>query len=99
MTQIITPQQNAIIQYYPTDGMTTTYTYNFLILQASDIAVYMTLSGNQANPVADLVPSANYTVTGLGVTTGGTVIFNTAPPITSTVTHYQKYAISYYYTI
>lgn len=86
MTMVITPQQNAIIQYYPTDGIATTFVYNFLILLATDVAVYVTPSGQAANPVTDLVPSSDYTVTGLGVISGGTIIFNTAPAITSTVT-------------
>jgi len=97
MTQVITPQQGTINQYVA-DGVTTTYTYSFLILQAnsanSDIAVYVTPPNQAANPVADLVPYTSYTVTGVGVTAGGTVIFNTAPAIGSIITLSRNMQVS-----
>lgn len=87
---LITPQQETIRQYLA-DGVTTTYTYNYLVLQVndpagSDLNVYVTPSGQAANPIADLIPTTDYMVTGVGNPLGGTVIFNTAPPISSVVT-------------
>lgn len=85
MSQVVTPQQNTIRQYQA-DGLTTTFNYNFLVLESADMAVYVTAPGQPANPPADIVSPNDYTVTGIGVPTGGQVIFNVAPVNSSIVT-------------
>jgi hypothetical protein len=52
------------------NGVTTTFGYTFLLLDADDLKVYV----NGA-----LVASADYTVSGVGVDAGGSVVFDTAP--------------------
>ena len=87
------PQQIPYNQYVA-DGITTTYNYNFLILEAisftqSDISVYVTLPGALPAPLTDIqVLNTAYTVTGVGVTTGGTIIFQPGyvPPASSIIT-------------
>lgn len=78
----MTPEQQTIIQYQA-DGLTTSYVYPFLILQANsqnaDIVVYNTPSGQPANPIADIVDYTTYSVTGVGNVNGGTVVFNIPP--------------------
>lgn len=75
------PQQNTINQYVA-DGVTTVYTYSFLILEAdasaNDVAVYVTPSGQTANPAADIqVLNEDYTVQNVGNVSGGTITFLT----------------------
>lgn len=53
------------------NGVLTTFTYNFEILQAADLAVYV--GGVQK------VLNTDYSVTGAGSDTGGTVVFTTPP--------------------
>lgn len=50
------------------NGVTTTFAYGFTLLNAADLVV--TIDG---------VATSSYTVTGLGVAAGGTVVFGTAP--------------------
>lgn len=62
---------------YIGNGGTTTFTYSFKILYSSDIEVR--LNGTvQTNDV-------QYDLTGVGVATGGTVVFRTAPPSAAVV--------------
>ncbi len=73
------PQQKTINQYVA-NGITTVYTYSFLILEAdasaNDIAVYVTPSGQSANPSADIqVLNEDYTVQNVGNVSGGTITF------------------------
>lgn len=80
------PQQ-ATIKQYLTDGLETEYTYPFMILTDRDIAVYLTLAGEDPNPTIDKkVLTTDYTVTNAGEENGGTIIFNDAPPALSVVT-------------
>ena len=55
---------------YVADGVTTSFTYNFKIFSASDLAVYVGTV---------LQPSSVYSVTGVGADAGGSVVFTTAP--------------------
>ncbi len=87
------PQQSTIRQYLA-DGLTTTYVYNYLIPTTDDITVYVTPSGQAANPTADYIAPSEYSVTGVGTVDGGTVIFNTAPEIGSIVTLARNMQIS-----
>lgn len=87
------PQQDTFNQY-TADGISATYNYTYLILIAGDIEAFWTPPGQQANPVADLQNASTYTVTGLGVTGGGTVIFNSIPPIGTVVTLNRNMSIS-----
>lgn len=53
----------------------TIFTYNFLILDEEDIAVWLTPAGQTPDPTADrLTLNLDYTVTDVGNETGGTVI-------------------------
>lgn len=80
------PQQVTINQYIA-DGITSAYTYNFLILQSTDIAVYLTPPNEPPNPTADKkVLSTDYTVTGEGNVNGGLITFLVAPELGSVVT-------------
>jgi microcystin-dependent protein len=81
------PQENTYNQYSPLDGSTTTFVYSFTVPTISDIAVYVTPPNVAPNPVNDLkVYGVDYTLTGVGNIGGGTVVFNTAPAISSTLT-------------
>lgn len=79
------PQQ-ATIQQYVADGVTTNFNYNFQILASEDMQVFVTPAGQNANPAADLVPPDQYTVTDVGVVTGGEVQFLVAPAVDDIVT-------------
>lgn len=73
------PQQNTINQYLA-DGIEVNYTYSYLILLDTDIQVYVTPPGQDANPVADIKQlGVDYTVSGMGIVTGGIVTFLVAP--------------------
>lgn len=94
------PQQIARNQY-TADGVTTTYAYTFEILSANsianDIAVYVTPSGQQPNPVTDIQTlSTAYVVTGVGNVNGGTIVFQGGhiPPLSSIVTIVRNMSIS-----
>jgi hypothetical protein len=65
-------------QGYPTDGVTTDFSFFFQLLSAQDLVVWFTPAGQPYDPVGDIV--SNYTVvlsTGL---LGGSVNFDVAPP-------------------
>lgn len=80
------PQQDTINQYQA-DGVTLIYIYKYLILLNTDITVYVTLSGQPPIPANDIkVLNVDYTVTGEGIPTGGTIVFVVAPPLGATVT-------------
>ncbi len=73
------PQQNTINQYLA-DGSEVNFTYSYLILLNTDIQVYVTPAGQAADPIADIQElGVDYMVSGLGVTTGGTVTFFIPP--------------------
>lgn len=55
--------------YYTADGVETIFVYSFPIFNEDDITVY----------AADVEQVSGYTVTGVGETTGGTVVFTTPP--------------------
>jgi len=80
------PEQERINQY-TANGSTTTFNYDYLILQNSDIDVYVTAPGATPDPNVDKkVLNVDYTVTGAVVTDGGTVVFTSAPANGATVT-------------
>lgn len=90
------PQQSTINQYVA-DGVTTIYNYTYLILIPQDIAVYVTLSGQQANPTNDIqILNTAYTVQNVGNLTGGTITFlgGFIPPIGATVTLTRNMQVS-----
>ena len=69
------PQQDTTNQYVA-DGKTSIFSYTYLILIDSDIAVYVTHPGDEANPDKDLqVLNQDYTVQNVGTMTGGTITF------------------------
>jgi len=55
---------------YTGNGVTTLFAYEFQVLEASDLMVKV---------AGDVVASSEYTLTGVGGQTGGTVEFNSAP--------------------
>lgn len=61
---------------YTGDGVVTQFPYTFLVLEATHL--YTMIDGIVQN-------TSEYTVTDIGEPTGGAVIFNTAPPLDSTV--------------
>jgi len=68
---------------YSGDGSTTTFTYTFKIFQDSDIQVIIR-SANGTETIKTI--TTHYTVTGAGVSTGGTVVFTSGNIPTSTQT-------------
>ena len=68
---------------YSGDGSTTTFTYTFKIFQDSDIQVIIR-SANGTETIKTL--TTHYTVTGAGVSSGGTVVFTSGNIPTSTQT-------------
>lgn len=82
------PQQNTIDQYI-SDGVETIYNYTYYIPDEESIAVYVTLSGQQHDEVADLqVYGVDYSVQDAGVVEGGTITFlgGHIPPDDATIT-------------
>lgn len=69
------PQEDTENQYI-SDGKTATYNYTFIALIPEDIAVYVTLPGDVANPNKDRrVLNQDYTVTISTTVKGGTITF------------------------
>lgn len=62
------PAQTPISGPFIANGITTQFAYNFLLLDASDLIVFVGGS-----------PASDFTVTGVGNSQGGNVIFNTPP--------------------
>lgn len=79
------PQQTTINQYQA-DGTNATFSYNFLIQLNADMNVYVTLPNHNANPDIDFVPQSQYTISGVGNTTGGSITFAVAPVSGAVVT-------------
>lgn len=63
---------------YVGDGSATEFAYTFPILDATHIEVYRQLPGQTAQE-ATLVPVGEYSVNGVGVESGGKVVFKTVP--------------------
>ncbi len=75
MQKTTLPQQNTLNQTIA-DGKTSVFTYTYLILIPEDIAVYVTKSGDEANPDKDsCILNQDYTVQAVGTMTGGTITF------------------------
>jgi hypothetical protein len=88
------PQQNTINQYLA-DGMETEYIYSYLILLDTDIQVYVTPPGQEANPANDIQElGTDYTVSGMGIVTGGLVTFVVAPVSGAIVTLSRNILVS-----
>ena len=71
MTITTNPARN---EYTATAGQTV-FSYTFKIYEDSDLNVYQTPAGQTANDSTDLI--TGYTVTGAGVSTGGTITLST----------------------
>lgn len=68
---------NARNQYVAVASQTI-FTYSFEILDQDNLKVYLTPEGQTPNDVTDLLTiTQDYTVTGVGVTTGGTIVLTT----------------------
>lgn len=87
------PQQETINQYLG-DGATVTFNYNFLVLENADMTVYVTAPGNSANPNVDFIPQSQYSITGVGNVTGGTITFLVAPAMNAIVTILRNMQLS-----
>ena len=72
------------IQPYPCNGVSTEFPTGFPFQENSDISC--TLTNNSTGAVTDLVQGVDYTVTGAGVGSGGTVTTAIAQPIGNTLT-------------
>ena len=69
---------------YQGNGITTAFTYSFLIFDATHVKVYVYDTATEATTLKTL--TSDYTVSGVLSTTGGTVTFTTPPLATQTVT-------------
>ena len=65
---------------YNADGVDDTFIYDFYILANTEIAVYLRNDADNTSVLQTL--GSDYSVTGTGVTSGGTVIFGTPPAST-----------------
>ena len=76
--------QNSVYRNtYLTDGVNKDFYFSFPILEASQVLVQTSLL-TDTNTVTTVDPS-QYTVTGVGLTTGGHISFTTAPPTGSRI--------------
>jgi hypothetical protein len=78
----------ASVTQFLSNGVVLTFATNFKITKGGLLNVFITVSGNQANEITDLVASSNYT---LNYATSDdftlvSVVFNVAPVINSVVT-------------
>lgn len=65
----------------------TVFNYSFPIKEDSDLTVYQTLSGATPSDADDILTlTTDYTVTGAGVATGGTVVLNTGAAVGDVIT-------------
>jgi hypothetical protein len=86
MADIIINDITPRVQYVASSGQTT-FIYNFPIYAASDLKVYKTLAGQEADDTTDILAlTTNYTVTGVGTATGGTVILNVGAVVNDIIT-------------
>jgi hypothetical protein len=68
-------------QYTATAGQVT-FTYNFLIKAQTDLKVYQRVAGSTPDDTADiLIITVDYTVTGVGTETGGTIVLVTGATV------------------
>ncbi len=70
---------------YSGNGSTTAFAYGFKIFASSDIKVYIRSSAGVETLKAEGTGSANYGISGVGASSGGTVTFVTAPASGETV--------------
>jgi len=70
---------------YSGNGSTTVFAYGFKIFASSDIKVYIRSSAGVETLKSEGSGSANYGISGVGETSGGTVTFVTAPASGETV--------------
>jgi hypothetical protein len=82
------PEQTVLHKRYTGDGVTTTYAYDWLLLDGTDLTVLL-----------DGVPTSAYTLTGLGVVTGGTIIFVAAPDDLATIVVYRAMSVAQLLTL
>ena len=76
--------QNSVYRnLYLTDGVNKEFYFSFPILESSQVLVQTSLL-TDTNTVTTIDPS-QYTVTGVGLTTGGHISFTTAPPTGSRI--------------
>ena len=80
MTISIAPARNE----YTANAAQTIFNYTFKIFQNTDLNVYVTPSGQDANDSTDLTTA--YTVTGLGDEDGGTIILSAGANVNDLVT-------------
>ncbi len=70
----VTIEDNGARIQYLADAGQTDFIYPFLIIENSDLKVYLTPVGQPRNPVADLLMlNVDYTVVGAGLEDGGTI--------------------------
>lgn len=76
--------QNSVYRNtYLTDGVNKDFYFSFPILESSQVLVQTSLL--TSTDVTTTVDPSQYTVTGVGLTTGGHISFNTAPPTGSRI--------------
>ena len=83
----MTVQNNLTLNQYTATSGQTVFTYTFEIEDQDNILVYQTPANTAPNDANDLlVLTTDYTVTGVGVETGGTIILVNPSPINDIIT-------------
>lgn len=82
------PAQTSLHKRYTGDGVTTAFAYDFLVPSSNELVV-----------LVDGVPTTDYTLTGAGVVTGGSVVFFVAPALASTVVLYRTLSVEQQLTL
>ncbi len=86
MTVIVQTPTNS----YLANGVTTVYAFSFLLLDEGDLKVQLTdTSGVTTTKALDV----DYTITGLGSLSGGSVTFTSAPPLANVVKIFRQTAL------
>lgn len=80
---------NKFISQYTASGSILSFIFTFEVVQGRSVNVYSTLSGNNADEDADLLPTNSYTVifdNPVSPTSTGRVLFNVAPSANTIIT-------------
>lgn len=77
-------------QYTATEGETE-FVYDYPIRSASDLYVYQTPNGfNPDDDTQKIILNVDYTVTGVGIETGGTIVLTNGAPAGDRITIYRR---------
>lgn len=83
----MTVQNNVARNQYTAIALQTVFNYTFEIAAASDIAVYQRAGSAAPDDAADILAyPADYSITGIGVNTGGTIVLTTGAAVNDIIT-------------